>query len=416
MVTYHGLKTKGLFVLPAILLVILIIPLFVFAAVTSVSFEAEAGQRTGSAEAVNNDSSARGGGYLNFASSTPSQIGTWVNIDPPAKIRNFNDPPDNYGAQTIAVAKSDPNIVIVGTNYQGLWKTTNQGSTWTRLGMNITADTWCPEMNGRNWTLAIDPTNPNIIYTVSGYGCYQSLWKSTDGGVTWFDAIPPTVQEQTTNDIYSVAINPSDHLHILVAFHSDWHPWTPQAVSPGVIESKDGGATWRLIPAPTSWGAGDYVHFLDDSNTWLVATQSDGYWRTTNAGASWTKVIDEDMSHGMNQSYKSANGTWYISTSRSIQKSVNGGASWSTAFSSPCGDGFGGVIGDGTRLYASPANTGTSLCSPVHYYTALESNDTSWTQYNNQTFTNGPMNMALDPIRKIVYSSNWNGGVWKLQY
>jgi len=45
---------------------------------------------------------------------------------------------------------------------------------WTSVGPNNIA--------GRVRSIAIDPTNPNIIYSGSASG---GIWKSTDGGATW---------------------------------------------------------------------------------------------------------------------------------------------------------------------------------------------------------------------------------------
>ena len=64
--------------------------------------------------------------------SIPHGDGPWEAIDPSCvKIRDFDDPANNYGAQTIVVAPSDPNVVMVGTNYQGVWRSTDRGDTWT---------------------------------------------------------------------------------------------------------------------------------------------------------------------------------------------------------------------------------------------------------------------------------------------
>jgi hypothetical protein len=155
---------------------------------------------------------------------------------------------------------------------------------------------------------------------------------------------------------------------------------------------------------------------MGSSNSWLLATQYDGLWRTTDSGSTWTKVSAENMAHGMSSLYKSsATGNWYTTSTRSILRSTDGGATWSAVYTSYCSDGFGAVIGDGYKLYAAPANTGGSSCGSVYYVFALEAADTVWTRLNNQTFSDGPMAMIYDSIQKIIYSSNWDAGVWKLK-
>ena len=93
--------------------------------------------------------------------------------------------------------------------------------------------------------MAIDPVNPQILYTTAGYGA-GGILKSTDGGVSWVDVFSQSAQAKTigTNDVYSIAIDPSNHSHLLAAFHYYWY--SNQAS--GVIESTDGGTTWTIHP------------------------------------------------------------------------------------------------------------------------------------------------------------------------
>jgi hypothetical protein len=77
-------------------------------------------------------------------------------------------------------------------------------------------------------------------------------------------------------------------------------------------------------------------------------------------------------------------------------------------------DGYNSVIGDGTYLYIQPANTGLASSGAHTYYYSLESDGTSWQPYNGQTFPDGPMAMVFDAQNRIIYSSNWCAGVWKL--
>ena len=66
----------------------------------------------------------------------------------------------------------------------------------------------------------------------------------------------------------------------------------------GILESKDGGLTWIAHAPVNGWAPGtpgiqflyDPAHGVNDTKTWLYT--SEGYWRTTDAGANWTKVSD----------------------------------------------------------------------------------------------------------------------------
>jgi hypothetical protein len=47
--------------------------------------------------------------------------------------------------------------------------------------------------------------------------------------------------------------------------------------------------------------------------------------------------------------------------------------------------------------------------------TSAETDGVTWTTYNSQTFADGPYRMAFDATNRIIYSSNWNSGVWALK-
>jgi len=60
-------------------------------------------------------------------------------------------------------------------------------------------------------------------------------------------------------------------------------------------------------------------------------------------------------------------------------------------------------------------NGGDNSTGPASYITSPESDGTTWTDYSAQKFTDGPYRMAFDPTNRIIYSANWNAGVWALK-
>lgn len=78
----------------------------------------------------------------------------------------------------IAVARSDPKVLFVGSSDGRLSKSTDEGLTWQTLrGLPNRAITG----------IAIDPTRPDSVYAVvSGFGTGH-VYASTDGGNTWND-------------------------------------------------------------------------------------------------------------------------------------------------------------------------------------------------------------------------------------
>ena len=353
---------------------------------------------------------------------TPTASAQWQNVDIAGVSNNFNSPANNYGYNSVVVDPTSPNLIYVGTNYQGIYRSTNSGATWTKIdtgaGSNLVD-------GGRIWTLAIDPFNHQTLYAASGYGAGGPL-KSTDGGVSWINTLPTssaTEQHLGTNDIYNVVLDPYTPNHLLASFHNYWLPGTSD---PGVIESTNGGATWTIHNPPpgSGWGAENNVWFLNDGATWLLGSQHVGFWRTTNGGTSWIRVSANNVTAGgINALYRDPDtGVLVAAHWKGMMKSTDNGASW-TDFSAglPFGS-YETIMSDGTHFYTAPSFPDGGDYGQAHgpWYTVALTGST-WTAYNSQqtcdssnSVCNGPVMMARDAANNILYSVNWLGGFWKL--
>jgi len=334
--------------------------------------------------------------------------GQWVDISPPGLNRpRASTPP--YGCMDIHVSPCNPNVLYLTTDSEGMWFSQNAGGSWKQIGNLQT-----PVSPG---DMQIDPTNPLHMYYVGGVrGSSLGFWVSNDGGNTWtqptgFSSKADNSADGWTNDAYDVKADPSNFNHVLVTFHSPWN-WTN---APGVLESKDGGMTWTRRMPGANWGAGDSVYFLGNSTTWLVGTQSDGFWRTTDSGSTWTQVSTVDMQHGGTSSYVSKAGVLYVGALSNILRSTDDGLTF-TPVGPHTADGYYAVVGDGNFLYAQFGNTGANgVNTDQPYIVSPESDGTNWTNYNSQVFSDGPYRMAFDSVNRIIYSANWNAGVWALK-
>jgi hypothetical protein len=334
------------------------------------------------------------------------KVGEWVNISPAgvpfdstatAYTQGMDMDPCNPATLYVAIV-GDPNVWDTG-----IYRTVDAGASWTRIGPMR-----------RPVRVRVDPRDPKHLYVGDGVGGpTNGFWVSHDGGDTW--EMPPAFKAEAEKvhcfDVYHVEPDPADFNHVLVSFHNYWQGLDGIA---GVFESFDGGESFIVHQPPAqgwNWAGGYNVFFLYDPvrgignrDTWLYGTQGKGYWRTTNAGDTWTKVSDNSMEHGGGTVYYS-NDALYVSGTPHILKSTNNGETFTEIGRI---NGYMSIIGDGTNLYTGGHGGGP-------FVTAPEGDDTNWKDFNAQTFPEGPFQMAVDKKHNIIYSASIRSGIFALK-
>jgi hypothetical protein len=315
--------------------------------------------------------------------------GVWEDVTPATIVHTG---PYQGGTGAVLVNPKDSRTVYVGAvNGGGVFKSTDCGATWAHVNTGKNAS----DMDsGKLWSMVIDPVDPEVLYSINGYGA-EGLWKTTNGGVDWENLFPQGSEVANTanaNFASIVSMDVTDHLHLVVNFHSG----CSGAYAPNCqAETKDGGATWRLFKAPTG-GEGVGVIVLN-ATTWV----SGGYlamWETTDSGATWNKVSGESAHW---QLYNSTSGAFYIGTMSGILKSTDG-TTWTLL------PGFNaqvqGITGDGIELFAGQQFQNK-------YFKVPEANPAGFSQIG-PTNSNGSYFMTFDPDHKLLYASDMNS-LWR---
>lgn len=339
--------------------------------------------------------------------------GVWTQIGP------LEVTTTGYGIANITIDPANPRVLYIGGDALGVLKSADGGSTWAPLGIpaNIghpTSGYVIPD------DMEINPADSQHIYaTSSGGSPTKGFWVSTNGGQTW--TMPQGfVDTNTTLDVTQMSVAPADFNRIILSSHSNW----PGRNNAGVLESRDGGVTWTAHPPVPSWPSGTMgvaiLHHphsgTGNANTWLIGTDGDGFWRTTDAGASWTRVSSSNIPHGGHQIYYTETGVLYAGARPYPVRSLDNGATWQSLDHLPY-DHYYSVYGDGRTLYtlhSYPVLGGLGL-SP--FYTSPETDGLTWTPYQGgaQTFNNGPAYVAFDKVNRILYAPMWNVGLWALK-
>jgi photosystem II stability/assembly factor-like uncharacterized protein len=203
----------------------------------------------------------------------------------------------------IEVCPTDPDVVYIGMGEvelrgnvipgDGVYKTTDGGKTWKRMGL---ADT---QMIGR---VRVDPSNCNRVFVAAlghtfGANDERGVFRSDDGGTTWQKVL---VGDGLTGAV-DLSIDPSNPS---VVYASLWHvfrkPWLlfSGGDSSGLFKSTDGGTTWSELsgnglPAEPLGKIGVSVSPVDSNRVYAIIEAADGgVFRSDDAGASWQRTND----------------------------------------------------------------------------------------------------------------------------
>ncbi len=162
-------------------------------------------------------------------------------------------------------------------------RSNNRSDHWMPLG----PDTWSNLSegynpgNGRVNSIAVHPTNAQIIYVATSGG---GIWKTTNGGTNWLpltDELP--ILE--TSDIVIDPVNPS----VIIFATGDNNSFRK---SIGLYRSTDAGATWTLTQ-PFSDASNTKVGFIemDPNNSNLIyCSTNNGMYRSLDNGVTWLKL------------------------------------------------------------------------------------------------------------------------------
>lgn len=175
---------------------------------------------------------------------------------------------------TIAFHPTDPNTIFIGAPAGGICKTTNNGDTWQCFAEDLASI----GVSG----IAINPSDPDIIYILTGDGDGGSgsrsigVYKSTNGGVDW-SATGLTWGANEDVDAYKLMMEPGDPNYLIVAADN------------GIWRTTNAGVTWsqRLVGSFTDI---EYKPGTNNQNT-VYATSTAGLWKSTDWGGSWTEKL-----------------------------------------------------------------------------------------------------------------------------
>jgi hypothetical protein len=214
-----------------------------------------------------------GGNILNRTANVKPSSGApvWSAISPSlSNPASGTDPAYPFGTiTTVAVAKTDPNVLYAGIDDGLLWGSTDGGANWTRFTDPALPNRWVTRV-------AVDPTNAKVVYvTYSGYRNADSsahILRSADGGAHWVD-ISGNLPAAPTQD---VIVDPANRNRLFVA--SDLGVFIANVAKSG---SKAQGASirWRQLGSGLPAAPVNDIRYHQPTNTLYAATYGRSIWK-----------------------------------------------------------------------------------------------------------------------------------------
>jgi photosystem II stability/assembly factor-like uncharacterized protein len=316
--------------------------------------------------------------------------GVWKSTDGAMTWTSVFDKQTVGSIGSLAVAPSDPNVIYVGTGEacirgnisqgDGIFKSVDGGKTWHNVGLRDS------RAIGK---VIVDPKNADVVYVAAlghpfGPNSERGIFRTTDGGKTWEKVL---YKDENTGGI-DVAFDPRN-AHIL--FASLWEarrtPWGLSSGGPGsgLYRSNDSGGTWKRLEEhglpPGPYGKiGIAVAANSDRVYALIEAPEGGLYRSDDGGDTW-ELLNNDRAFWQR--------AWYYMHIIADPQSADVVYIANVDFykSSDGGHTFNKVKvphGDNHGMWIDPKNTGRMIVSNDGGVTVSLDGGKNWTRQDNQ--------------------------------
>lgn len=204
----------------------------------------------------------------------------------------------------IAAYEANPSIFYVGSAHGGVWKTTNNGATFTPQFQN--------EGLISIGAIAVSQKDPDLVWVGSGEsnnrqstGWGGGIWKSTDGGKTY-----KNMGLTKSEHIARIVIDADNDNVVMVAATG---PLFKAGGDRGIYKTTDGGATWKqVVKVDEHTGGNDIVQSAADHKVLYASTYQrersaccmagggpgSGIWKSIDSGDTWTRFTGNGLPAG----------------------------------------------------------------------------------------------------------------------
>ena len=329
------------------------------------------------------------------------------------------------GSEVVDIVKAKDGTLYAGTYSLGMFKSTDQGQSWTFSSYNLE--------NPYIMLIATHPTESKTVFVTTNGGVYVSL----NSGLTWERVAKEFFKDSKLlpgiSHFHGIAFDPKDSNRIYVGGGGD--QYSPSGV--GISISEDGGKSWK----PANVGFETDVHVskivVDKNNSSIVyaTTQGatnfaektgDGYgvFKSKDYGKSWKKINSGLETVETNTLALDPNNQQilYLGTDdNGIYKTTDGGTSWTklTIAGLPQKYGVGDIVidpRDSINVYAATVDyfrlfMDRGLLGDHGVYFSKDGGKT-WKPFNEGLKHIGTFALEIDPEKGILYVGTRGGGIY----
>ena len=321
--------------------------------------------------------------------------GVWKTENAGHSWRVISDGPGGAGMSgsigAIAVAESDPNVVYVGTGEHpvrgqsssygnGVFKSTDAGKTWLRIGLEATKQIS---------QVRVHPGNPDVVY-VAAQGdrwkgtAERGIYRSMDGGKSWTQVLKGLNPTSGASDLSMDPTNP----RILYAAFWDHQrlPWQVRSggAGSGIWKSTDAGDTWTRLAEGLPKLMGKIGVSVSPANPdrvfAIIEAEKGGLFRSDDAGKTWRLLSEDRLIQTRSWYYmhitadpQNADAVYVMNAP--VLKSIDGGVRFSTVQA---------THGDNHYLWINPKDARYMINSNDGGVSVSLDQGKSWSTQNNQ--------------------------------
>ncbi len=320
----------------------------------------------------------------------------------------------------LAVTPSDSKVIYAGTGESdirsdlssgnGVYKSSDGGSTWTHLGLDDTRQIS---------RIAVDSQNADVVYVGAlghAYGPNEErgVYKSVDGGGHWSKVLD-TGRDVGISDLAICSGNPQ--ILFAGAWNSHRPPWSTYAPidgpGGGLYRSQDAGKTWSRLNGnglpDGEWGRIGVDVAPDGKRVYaLIQAKKPGLYRSDDGGTTW--VLE-------NSDSRLTSRAWYFSgitidphdpdviymPNVALYRSEDGGKTISIVRGAPGGD-------DYHQIWIDPKNSSNMVLGTDQGATVSVNRGRTWSSWYNQPTAQLYHVITDNQFPYVVYGAQQDSG------